>query len=76
MSETNYTKMTEKEMLDCLNNVRDNLSYYGDREMFENIFLVVSDIYTFCTYDLGLDIVECRIKYTQPLELEKGEFTF
>ena len=76
MSATNYTKMTEKEMLDCLNYVRDNLSHYGDREIYENIFLVVSDIYTFCTYDLGLDIVECHLKHTPPVKIKEGDFVF
>ena len=65
--------MTEQEILDCLNNVRDNLSYYGDREMYEKIFLTVADIYTFCTYDLELDIVDCRVKYSLPPIAKVGE---
>jgi len=68
--------MTEKEMLDSLNNVWENLSYYGNREMYEKMLLVVSNIHGFLTNDLGIDLVEAIQKHQPPLLVKAGTFEF
>lgn len=68
--------MTEKEMLDSLNNVLENLSHYGNKEMYEKMLLVVSNIHDFLTYDLELDLIGAIKKHQPPLLVEKGAFDF
>ena len=68
--------MTEKEMLDSLNKVLENLSHYGNREMYEKMLIVVSNIHGFLTYDLELDLIEAMKKHQPPLLVKKGAFDF
>lgn len=68
--------MTEKEMLDSLNKVLENLSHYGNREMYEKMLIAVSNIHGFLTYDLELDLIEVMKKHQPPLLVKKGAFDF
>ena len=62
--------MTEKEMLDCLLAVWENMTEDKDRNAYEEMLLLLDNMRYFLRYDL-------QIEYAlPPIEVKAGEFTF
>ena len=62
--------MTEKEMLDCLLQVWENMTEDKDREAYKEILLLLDNMRNFLRYDLQCD-------YTTPThEIKAGTFIF
>ena len=62
--------MTEKEMLDCLLQVWENMTEDKDREAYMEIWLLLDNMRNYLRYDLQCD-------YTTPTqEVKVGAFIF
>lgn len=62
--------MTEKEMLDCLLQVWENMTQDKDREAYKEILLLLDNMRNFLRYDLQCD-------YATPMqEIKAGAFIF
>ena len=62
--------MTEKEMLNCLLAVWENLTSDKDREAYKEMLSLLDDMRYFLRYDL-------QIEYElPPIEVKAGAFTF
>lgn len=62
--------MTEKEMLDCLQSVWENMTMDKDREAYSKMLVLLDNMKYFLYYDL-------QIEYPLPqLEVPEGEFSF
>ena len=62
--------MTEKEMLDCLLAVWENMTEDKDTEAYEEMLLLLDNMRYFLRYDLQIEYL------LPPLEIKAGEFTF
>ena len=62
--------MTEKEMLDCLQSVWENMTEDKDRNAYEEMLLLLDEMRSFLRYDLQIEYL------LPPLEIKAGEFTF
>lgn len=62
--------MTEKEMLNCLLAVWENMTSDKDREAYKEMLSILDDMRYFLRYDL-------QIEYElPPMEVKAGAFTF
>ena len=62
--------MTEKEMLNCLMTVWENMTEDKDTEAYKEMLLLLDNMRYFLRYDL-------QIEYAlPPMEVKAGEFTF
>lgn len=62
--------MTEKEMLDCLQAVWENMTQDKDREAYSKMLVLLDDMYHYLRYDLQCD-------YPLPtIEVKAGTFDF
>ena len=62
--------MTEKEMLNCLMTVWENMTSDKDREAYKEMLSLLDDMRYFLRYDL-------QIEYElPPIEVKAGAFTF
>lgn len=62
--------MTEKEMLDCLQSVWENMTTDKDREAYSEMLLLLDNMRYYLWYDLQID-------YKLPLmEVPEGKFAF
>ena len=62
--------MTEKEMLDCLQRVWENMTTDKDRQAYSDILLLLDNMIYYLRFDL-------QIEYELPsIEITKGEFVF
>ena len=62
--------MTEKEMLNCLMTVWENMTEDKDIEAYKEMLLLLDNMRYFLRYDL-------QIEYAlPPMEIKAGEFTF
>ena len=62
--------MTDKEMLDCLQSVWENLAWDRDIQTYRDMLLLLDDM----TYFLRSDL---QIEYELPeIEIQKGVFEF
>ena len=62
--------MTEKEMLNCLLEVWENMTSDKDREAYKEMLSLLDDMRYFLRYDL-------QIEYElPPIEVKAGAFTF
>ena len=62
--------MTEKEMLNCLLEVWENMTSDKDREAYKEMLSLLDDMRYFLRYDL-------QIEYElPPMEVKAGAFTF
>ena len=62
--------MTEKEMLDCLQSVWENMAMDKDREAYKEMLALLDNMRYFLRYDLQIEYL------LPPLEIKAGEFTF
>lgn len=62
--------MTEKEMLDCLQSVWENMTMDKDREAYKEMLALLDNMRYFLRYDLQIEYL------LPPLEVKAGEFTF
>ena len=62
--------MTEKEMLDCLQSVWENMTMDKDREAYKEMLALLDNMRYFLRYDLQIEYL------LPPLEIKAGEFTF
>ena len=62
--------MTQKEMLDCLLSVWENMTVDKDRETYKEMLMLLDNMCNYLRYDLQCD-------YTiPPQEIKAGEFIF
>lgn len=62
--------MTEKEMLDCLQSVWENMTTEKDRDAYGEMLLLLDNMRYYLRYDLQID-------YKLPLmEVTEGKFAF
>lgn len=62
--------MTEKEMLDCLQNVWENMTTDKDREAYGEMLMLLDNMRYYLRFDLQID-------YKAPsMETPEGEFVF
>ena len=62
--------MTEKEMIDCLLAIWENMTQNKNREAYKEILLLLDNMRNYLRYDLQCD-------YTSPpQEIKAGEFIF
>lgn len=62
--------MTEKEMLNCLLTVWENMTEDKDREAYKEMLALLDNMRYFLHYDLQIEYL------LPPLEVKAGEFTF
>lgn len=62
--------MTEKEMLNCLLTVWENMTEDKDREAYKEMLALLDNMRYFLRYDLQIEYL------LPPLEVKAGEFTF
>ena len=62
--------MTEKEMLNCLLAVWENMTEDKDREAYKEMLALLDNMRYFLRYDLQSEYL------LPPLEVKAGEFTF
>lgn len=62
--------MTEKEMLDCLLAVWENMTDDKDKETYKEILLLLDNMRNYLRYDLQCDFT------TPPQEIKAGTFIF
>ena len=62
--------MTEKEMLNCLLAVWENMTEDKDREAYKGMLALLDNMRYFLRYDLQIEYL------LPPLEVKAGEFTF
>ena len=62
--------MTEKDMLNCLLTVWENMTEDKDREAYKEMLALLDNMRYFLRYDLQIEYL------LPPLEVKAGEFTF
>lgn len=62
--------MDEKEMLNCLHEVWENMTEDKDRTAYEEMLFLLDEMRSFLRYDLQIDY------RFPPLDIKAGEFTF
>lgn len=62
--------MREKEMLEYLQAVWENMTEDKDRKAYEEMLLLLDEMRSFLRYDLQIDY------RFPPIEIKAGEFTF
>ena len=66
--------MEDKEMLAVLQTILDNLSFYGDRTIYQKMLVLLDKIYSRLLYDLEIDYpIEM---YEETPNIKSGAFDF